>query len=75
MDLKDHPKGQSDDSLEEERLILVEEIKKKTKNEVLINQKMSLTFSLRRMEIVEVVPMVSEVLERWPALFLTNEVK
>ncbi|KAA0725405.1 hypothetical protein E1301_Tti023674 [Triplophysa tibetana] len=71
--LPDHPKGQSDDSLEEERLILVEEIKKKTKNEVLINQKMSLTFSLRRKEIVEVVPMVSEVLERWPALFLTNE--
>uniref|UniRef100_A0A8C1PQT6 Sterile alpha motif domain-containing protein 3-like n=1 Tax=Cyprinus carpio TaxID=7962 RepID=A0A8C1PQT6_CYPCA len=72
--LPDHPKGQSDDSLEEERLILVEEMKKKTKNEVLINQKMSLTFSLRRKEIVEVVPMVSEVLERWPAVFLPNEI-
>ncbi|XP_077078680.1 uncharacterized protein LOC143731952 [Siphateles boraxobius] len=71
--LPDHPIGQSDDSLEEERLNLVEEMKKKTKNEVLINQKMSLTFSLRRKEIVEVVPMVSEVLERWPALLLPNE--
>uniref|UniRef100_A0A9J7XJP3 Uncharacterized protein n=1 Tax=Cyprinus carpio carpio TaxID=630221 RepID=A0A9J7XJP3_CYPCA len=71
--MPDHPKGQSDDSLEEERLILVEEMKKKTKNEVLINQKMSLTFSLRGKEIVEVVPMVSEVLERWPAVFLPNE--
>ncbi|KAI2645441.1 Dynein beta chain, flagellar outer arm [Labeo rohita] len=35
---------------------------------------MSLTFSLRK-EIVEVVPMVSEVLKRWPALSLPNEVK
>ncbi|GAA6102709.1 uncharacterized protein LOC124395026 [Tachysurus ichikawai] len=35
---------------------------------------MSLTFSLRK-EIVKVVPMVSEVLERWPALFIPNEVK
>ncbi|GAA6074431.1 uncharacterized protein LOC124395026 [Tachysurus ichikawai] len=35
---------------------------------------MSLTFSLWRKEIVEVVPMVSEVLERWPALFIPNEI-
>ncbi|RXN15569.1 solute carrier family facilitated glucose transporter member 4 [Labeo rohita] len=34
---------------------------------------MSLTFSLRK-EIVEVVPMVSEVLKRWPALSLPNEI-
>ncbi|KAL0149437.1 hypothetical protein M9458_055225, partial [Cirrhinus mrigala] len=73
--LPDHPAGQTDDTLEEERLILVEELKKKTKNETLISQKMSLTFSLRRKEIVEVVPMVSEVLERWPAMSLPNEVK
>lgn len=72
---QDHPKGQSDDSLKEEWLILVEEMKKKTTNKVFINQKKSLTFSLWRKEIVEVVPMVSEVLERWPALFLPNEVK
>ncbi|XP_046719573.1 uncharacterized protein LOC124395026 [Silurus meridionalis] len=69
----DYPAGQSDDTLEQERLILVEELKKKTTNEI-ISQKMSLTFSLRRKEIVEVVPMVSEVLERWPALSLPNEI-
>lgn len=73
--LPDHPGGQSDDTLEEERLVLVEELKKRTKDEILISQKMSLTFSLRRKEIVKVVPMVSEVLERWPALSLPNEVK
>ncbi|XP_072554773.1 sterile alpha motif domain-containing protein 3-like [Paramormyrops kingsleyae] len=72
--LPDHPGGQSDDTLEEERLILVEELKKRTKDAILISQKMSLTFSLRRKEIVEGVPMVSEVLERWPALSLPNEI-
>lgn len=54
---------------------MVEELKKRTKNETLVRQKMSVTFSLRQKEIVEVVPMVSEMLERWPALFLPNEVK
>ncbi|XP_073712383.1 uncharacterized protein [Misgurnus anguillicaudatus] len=72
--LPDHPTGQSDDTLEEERLILVEELKKRNKNETLISQKMNLTFSLRRQEVVEVGPMVSEMLERWPALFLSNEI-
>uniref|UniRef100_A0A8C2GUI3 Uncharacterized protein n=1 Tax=Cyprinus carpio TaxID=7962 RepID=A0A8C2GUI3_CYPCA len=46
--LPDHTKGQSDDSLEEERLILVEEMKKKTKNEVLINQKMIVPMPVRQ---------------------------
>ncbi|XP_073671408.1 uncharacterized protein [Paramisgurnus dabryanus] len=72
--LPDHPTGQSDDTLEEERLILVEELKKRNKNETLISQKMNLTFSLRRQEVVEVGPMVAEMLERWPALFLSNEI-
>jgi len=65
----DHPENQNDDSLEEERLALVEEFRKKNKNVALIRQKMELTFSLRRREIVDLQPMVSEVLERWPALF------
>ncbi|KAG9260577.1 hypothetical protein AMEX_G26852 [Astyanax mexicanus] len=40
----------------------------------LIRQKMDLTFSLRRKEIVEVEPMVLEVQERWPALFLEEQI-
>lgn len=70
----DHPENHNDDSLEDERLALAEECKKKNKNVALIRQKMELTFSLRRREIVELQPMVSEVLERWPALFCEAEV-
>ncbi|XP_037613452.1 uncharacterized protein LOC119480896 isoform X2 [Sebastes umbrosus] len=36
---------------------------------------MEVTFSLRRKEIVELVPMVSEVQERWPALFYEAEIR
>ncbi|KAM4547511.1 uncharacterized protein V3H82_021098 [Fundulus diaphanus] len=36
---------------------------------------MELTFSLRRKEIVELQPMVSEVLVRWPALFCEAEIR
>lgn len=65
------PGGQSDDTLEE-RLLLVEELRKRAKREILISQKMSLAYPLKRKEIV--VPMVSEVLEGWPALSLPNKV-
>lgn len=60
---------------------MVKELKKRTKHEILIIQKMCLTFALCQKEMwkwpidVEVVPIVSEVLERWPALFLLSEVK
>ncbi|XP_055088529.1 uncharacterized protein LOC129457435 [Periophthalmus magnuspinnatus] len=40
----------------------------------LIRQKMDLTFSLRRKEIVEMQPLVKEVQERWPALFLKEQI-
>ncbi|XP_035981708.1 uncharacterized protein LOC118556996 [Fundulus heteroclitus] len=71
----DHPENHNDYSLEDERLALVEEFKKKSKNVALIRQKMELTFSLRRKEIVELQPMVSEVLVRWPALFCEAEIR
>ncbi|XP_070840006.1 sterile alpha motif domain-containing protein 3-like [Chaetodon trifascialis] len=69
----DHPENYNDDSLEDERLVLVEEFKKKNKNVALIRQKMEVSFSLRCREIVELQPIVSEVLERWPALFCEAE--
>ncbi|XP_074500251.1 uncharacterized protein LOC141772765 isoform X2 [Sebastes fasciatus] len=40
-----------------------------------MKQEMEVTFSLRRKEIVELVPMVSEVQERWPALFYEAEIR
>lgn len=70
----DNPVNYSDDSLEDERLALVEEFQKRHKNVELIKHKMELTFSLRRKEIVDVQPMVSEIRERWPALFCEEEV-
>ncbi|XP_057675416.1 uncharacterized protein LOC130905771 [Corythoichthys intestinalis] len=73
--LPDHPENYNDDSLENERLVLVEDFKRKNKNVALIRQNMELTFSLRRSEIVELQPMVSEILEHWPALFCEEEIR
>lgn len=72
--IPDHPEHHDDSSLEEERVALVEEMKKKKKNMTLIRHKMDLTFSLRRREVVEGQPMVSEVQERWPALLSIEEI-
>ncbi|XP_063041751.1 uncharacterized protein LOC134436458 [Engraulis encrasicolus] len=69
----DHPEGQTKETLEEERLEMIEEMKKKNVDTSLVQQKMHSTFSLRRREIVEVQPLVQEIKERWPAMFLTDE--
>lgn len=71
----DYPQHHNDFTLEEERLHLVEEMKKKKRDKTVIQHKMELTFSLRRKEIVEGQPMVSEVQERWPALFSCEQVR
>ncbi|KAK0153158.1 hypothetical protein N1851_005175 [Merluccius polli] len=65
----DHPENHDDDTLEGERSGMVNEMKKRSKDMTFIRQKMDLTFSLRRKEIVDQQPMVSEIQERWPALF------
>ena len=70
----DYPQHHDDSTLEEERVALIDETKKKKKNTTLIRHKMELTFSLRRREVVEGQPMVSEVQQRWPALFSCEEV-
>lgn len=62
--VQDHPESYTEDDLEDLRSSLVEAMKKKNKNMEFIRQKMDITFSLRRKEIVEMEPMVSEVLER-----------
>ncbi|KAM4528845.1 uncharacterized protein V3H82_027094 [Fundulus diaphanus] len=49
-------------------------MKKKNRDMEFISQKMDVTFSFRRMEIVEMEPMVLEVLERWPGLFLKEQI-
>ncbi|XP_033934346.1 uncharacterized protein, partial [Pseudochaenichthys georgianus] len=49
-------------------------MKKRSKDVDLIRSKMDLTFSLRRKEVVEVQAMVMEIQERWPALFLQEQI-
>ncbi|KAL0984159.1 hypothetical protein UPYG_G00137860 [Umbra pygmaea] len=71
--LPGHPEGQNDDTLEAERLAMVDEMKKKKRNNTLVKDKMNLTFSLRR-KVVEVQPLVSDVQERWPVLFMEDEI-
>ncbi|KAL0149472.1 hypothetical protein M9458_055260, partial [Cirrhinus mrigala] len=63
------PDGHNDDSLELVRKEIQDEMKMRTLSSSLLAQKMDLTFALRRKEIVESTPAISDVLERWPALF------
>ncbi|KAK9528368.1 hypothetical protein VZT92_012534 [Zoarces viviparus] len=71
--LPDNPVGQTDESLESERNALQEETKKRHPNKALIDSKMEVTFSLRRKEIVDEEPLVADVMERWPGLFLEEQ--
>lgn len=73
--MPDHPENFDDNTLEDDRCVLLDETKKKWKDMEVINQKMELTFSLRRKEIIEVQPMATEIQERWPALFLKEQVR
>lgn len=72
--LPDFPEGQDDSSLEDARQRMVEEMKKKTPNRVLIKQKMDLTFALRRNEVVNDQPAIIQICQRWPALFTEHQV-
>lgn len=72
--LPPHPIGESQDTLEEERLQLLDEVKKKN-NAKIIADKMSKTFSSRRLEVVTLSPSVDAFKERWPALFSEAQVR
>lgn len=71
--IPDIPTGETSDNLEDERLSLLTEVRKRNNRAVLKN-KMEKTFSLRRQEIVAKESGVEEVKERWPALFTVDEV-
>ncbi|KAK0154699.1 hypothetical protein N1851_002992 [Merluccius polli] len=61
-------------SLEDARQLMVDEMKKKTPNGALIKQKMDLTFALRRDEVVKDKPDITQICQRWPALFTEHQV-
>ncbi|KAL3979204.1 Nance-Horan syndrome protein [Sarotherodon galilaeus] len=69
--LPSYPSGETRESLETRRLEMVEEFKKTSaqRDIPLIHQHMMCTFALRREEIVTTSPPVSELKDRWPALF------
>ena len=65
--LPPHPSGESEATLENVRLDLIEASKKRDYKS--INDMMARTYSWRRMEVVAQSPDVAEFKERWPALF------
>lgn len=73
--LPDLPQGRDIKTLEDERVILSQEMKKANPNLASIDSGMSATFALRRKEIVEEEPPVAEMKMRWPALFTERQVR
>nr|XP_024655854.1 uncharacterized protein LOC106676402 [Maylandia zebra] len=69
----DYPAGETRESQEEERLVLLSEFKKKNNNET-IKAKMAQTFPHRRQEILQDTPFVADFKSRWPALFSPREI-
>ncbi|XP_059213846.1 sterile alpha motif domain-containing protein 3-like [Centropristis striata] len=72
--LPDIPEGKSPDGLEIERIALIEEMKKKKRDGKMMDALMDSTFALRRKEIVDGEPPVSEIEDRWPALFSERQI-
>ncbi|XP_060771467.1 uncharacterized protein LOC132882224 isoform X2 [Neoarius graeffei] len=72
--LPNFPDGFDQAALEAARKDLVIEMQKRTPNGPLVKQKMDLTFALRRKEVVESEPAISNIVERWPALFTEDQV-
>lgn len=71
--LPPHPQGETDATLERERVELLYEYKKRDNNK-LINEKMTKTFSLRRNDVILKKPLVIDFKARWPALFELSQV-
>uniref|UniRef100_A0A3Q2T7Y7 PB1 domain-containing protein n=1 Tax=Fundulus heteroclitus TaxID=8078 RepID=A0A3Q2T7Y7_FUNHE len=62
-----YPDGETQDSLEDDRLTLLSEVKKRHNDKVvLVKEKMAKTFAYRRQEVVKDKPMVTEFKIRWP---------
>lgn len=72
--LPNMPDGETSTSLEEERKALLEEMKTKHPNNKFIDTGMANTYALRRKEIIDDEPLVSELQSRWPALFTERQV-
>lgn len=69
-----HPVGETDDSLENVRVELLNDVRQRHSASS-VRQKMSKTFSYQRKEVVQGNPGAGEFKLRWPALFHIDEVK
>ncbi|KAA0706351.1 hypothetical protein E1301_Tti019998 [Triplophysa tibetana] len=69
------PKGESQASLEEMRLQIMDEVQKSLQNLRLIEMLMQKTFALRRQEIIQENPQVKDFLGKWPALRIESQVE
>lgn len=67
------PFGETDDTLEKERVDLLKEITKKH-NEKIVGEKMEKSFSYRKLEVVKHCLAVQDLMERLPALFYEPQV-
>ncbi|KAI9535055.1 hypothetical protein NQZ68_007143 [Dissostichus eleginoides] len=67
------PSEEDDDSLENIRVELLSDIKKRNNRET-VKMKMQRTFALRRHKVIGCDPMISDFTMRWPALFDVTEI-
>ncbi|KAL0195136.1 hypothetical protein M9458_008708 [Cirrhinus mrigala] len=71
--LPENPEGMDDHSLEGVCEVLANEMKKTKPNGSLVKKHMNMTFALRRKEIVNDKPDISQMILRWPALFTESQ--
>lgn len=72
--LPDFPEGMDSASLETAREAMVDEMKKKSPDVSIIKHAMNTIFALRRAEVVKDKPDISQMVQRWPALFTESQV-
>lgn len=74
--LPNYPEGETTETLKAQRQALVLEHKQKNSNKnPQIKMKIERTFAYRRQEIISEMPFVTQLQNRWPALFTPSEVK
>ncbi|XP_065131505.1 uncharacterized protein [Paramisgurnus dabryanus] len=72
--LPDLPQGKDRESLEKEREQMAVEMTKRTPDITIVDAAMSSTYSLRRQEVVDEEPPVSQMKIRWPAIFTERQI-
>ncbi|XP_036447956.1 uncharacterized protein LOC118822786 [Colossoma macropomum] len=72
--LPNFPRGESQATLEEMRLQIIQEVEKAERNQLLIGKLMQTTFALCRQDIVKGDLLVRDFLMSWPALRMESQV-